>query len=165
MPTQICLRAVRGALVAAWVVVLSVSPVAAYPAAAQASRPFAVDVIAVSSDASLQIEIAGRPDRLRLRGIEIAWCMRSDAVRRLTGLASGQAALLELDEQRRDSSGNAMLGYLWIDGVMLNRLLVSEGYAYASPDPPNSMYEWELDRASVASNKAGRGLWDRCPPG
>jgi endonuclease YncB( thermonuclease family) len=162
MQTQIRARVATVVLLASAVVVLTVSPVAAHPAAAQASRPFAVDVVAVNGDGSLRIEVANRLTTLRLTGIEIPWCMQEGAVRRMTGLVRGQAALLELDEQRED--GAAVLGYLWIDGIMLNRLLVSEGYAYVGGHPSNTKYRWELVRASESPRLANRGLWYWCPP-
>jgi len=66
--------------------------------------------------------------------------------------------LLEDDVERRDQYGRA-LRYVWVDGRMVNWLLVRSGYAVLLTYPPNVQYvEW-FRSAQEAARDSGSGLW------
>jgi len=68
-----------------------------------------------------------------------------------------------LPEKTRDSYGR-LLAYVTLpDGRMLNRLLVSNGYAYADPRFPHPL-RTEFAAAMKRARKARLGLWAQAAP-
>jgi micrococcal nuclease len=88
--------------------------------------------------------------------------MATEAATRLHGLSAGRAALLDYDRAAYAATGE-LTGYVWIDGVMLNLVLVSEGYAVHRPGTTTSAYDAELLAAQRSAAAEGAGLWSRCP--
>ena len=78
-------------------------------------------------------------------------------------LIKGKTVRLELGRRPADRYGR-LLAYVFLsDGNLLNALLVSQGYARASPYPPNLKYRElfrELERKARARRK---GMWSRGP--
>ena len=140
--------------VAAW----AVAGAASRPAYAQVPGSFAVTVRGVESADTLSVVFGGRQERVRLIGVSVPDCMTDEAYSRLIGLARGRVAFLELDYQDRDDD-NAVLGYLWIDNVMVNTRLVSEGYARAATGGYNRRYDDALSAAHARASKLVVGLW------
>lgn len=128
------------------------------PALAQAAGSVAVTVRGVESADTLSVIFGGRQERVRLIGVSVPGCMTDEAYSRLDGLARGRVAFLELDYQDRDYD-NAVLGYLWIDNVMVNTRLVSEGYAEAVIGGYNRRYDDALSAAHARAAKLSVGLW------
>jgi len=66
---------------------------------------------------------------------------------------------LEFDEQERDQYGR-LLAYVYINGEMFNKTLLSKGLARVSTFPPNTKYvdEFIEIEATAKSNKIG--LWE-----
>jgi hypothetical protein len=133
------------------------------PVQAQPARPVAVDVLSVQGPDRLSIVFEGRWETLQLSGIDVAWCMAPDARLRLDGLARGRVGSLELSQPLRNADRD-LQGYLWVDGGMLNELLVAEGYALRSGDAYGTRYDAELLGAERLARNEGLGLWVRCPP-
>jgi endonuclease YncB( thermonuclease family) len=100
----------------------------------------------------------GQRDVLRLAGIDVPACVRQEAIARTQELMAGRGTSLELTGQSRDDAGQ-LLGYLWIDAVMLNRLLVAEGYA--APAQGNWQYGESLRAAADGAQARGLGFWSR----
>src|SRR3954454_24814526 len=67
----------------------------------------------------------GQREVLRLAGIDVPECVRPGAIARTQALMEGRATSLEPTGQSRDDGGQ-LVGYLWVDAVMLNRQLVAE---------------------------------------
>ncbi len=131
---------------------------------AQSSGAVSVTVRSVAGGGVLDVAFRdGRTARLRLAGIHVADCMSSRASDRLDGLARGRVDFLELDDQSGDIAGQ-LSGYVWVDGVMLNTLLVSEGYAVPRPSVTGSPYDEDLYAAAERASWSGLGLWSSCPP-
>lgn len=57
---------------------------------------------------------------------------------------------------------NRLLRYVFIDGKMLNKVLVSEGYARAKAYPPDTKYQSELEFLEQEARAQGKGLWSEC---
>lgn len=73
----------------------------------------------------------------------------------------GSRVRYRLGVEERDRYGRA-LAYVWIDdGRLLNRLLVTRGYAQPMTVPPNVEYEDLFVHAARRARGAGRGLWGR----
>lgn len=132
------------------------------PASAQQAAPVAVVVLRAEGGDSLRVMFGRVEKSLRLDGVRVAPCMAAEATTRLHGLAAGRAALLDYDRVSYAATGE-LSGFVWIDGVMLNVLLVSEGYAVYRPGTSTSAYDREAVAAQQAAATDGAGLWSRCP--
>jgi len=107
------------------------------------------------------IDTAGRPQKIRLVGIDAPEHGQAfgDASRRaLAAKLAGGAVRVEGDA--RDQHGR-LLGTLWIEGRNLNRELVAEGWAWVfggfAPDD-------DLLAAEAAARRGKRGLWADTQP-
>jgi endonuclease YncB( thermonuclease family) len=139
---------------------LAASWLVAAPVMAQMPGVLSVLVTGVESGEVLDIRYDGHPARLRLIGVAVPSCMIGDAGRRVDVVARGRVALLEMDSVTLDSA-NEVLGYLWIDEVMLNIRLVSEGYAVFDSDGMNVRYDPEFLAAGNVASRGRYGLWAR----
>lgn len=66
--------------------------------------------------------------------------------------------VLELDVQEKDKYGR-VLAYVYIDGVMFNKLLLQEGMAQVSTYPPNVKYVEEFEEIQKKARTDKVGLW------
>ena len=155
-------RSMRAAVLAAVLLVLgSAAPVGV--ASAASLGPVTVVVLRVASGESLGIMFGRSEETLRLDGIRIPPCMAAEATARVYGLAAGRAGLLDYDRTAYSAAGE-LRGYLRVDGVVLNLVLVSEGYAVQAPGAPNADFDLEVLAAQRAAQAERLGLWGRCPP-
>lgn len=92
-------------------------------------------------------------------------CFGDEATARNRDLVEGRVVTLETDVSNRDRFSR-LLRYVYVDGVMVNELLVLEGYANASSFPPDVKYQERLLAAETAAREAASGLWNACvePP-
>jgi endonuclease YncB( thermonuclease family) len=131
------------------------------PAFGQSLQSVAVRVADVPGANVLTIALqGGQMDTVRLAGINVPPCIQSDAIARVSGLTLNRTVYLELASQQRDGMGN-LVGYVWVDTVMLNVLLVSEGLA--APTTGAARYQQNIDNAGYAAAGRSRGGWgSRC---
>lgn len=92
-------------------------------------------------------------------GIE---CFGPEAGRFNEQLVLGKAVRLERDVSDTDRYGR-LLRYVWLDGKMVNQLLVSEGYAEARAYPPDTKYQERFEQAETEAKENGLGIWGYCP--
>jgi micrococcal nuclease len=90
------------------------------------------------------------------------------ARRALEGLAPpGTTLLLERDREDRGPHKRA-LRYLWVDGVMINWLMVREGFSVVLTYPPDVRYRRAFEAAEDSARSESAGLWAihgfRCIP-
>ena len=92
-------------------------------------------------------------------------CFGDEATERNRDLVEGRVVALETDVSGRDRFGR-LLRYVYVDGVMVNELLVLEGYATANTFPPDIKYQERFLAAQTAAREAAAGLWSACvePP-
>jgi micrococcal nuclease len=91
--------------------------------------------------------------------------MATEALARL--IPEGGAVRLERDVEPTDRYGRT-LGYVWVDGLLVNWALVRRGFAVLLTYPPNVQYVDWLTSAQTAARTEGLGLWAvdgfACPP-
>ncbi|MGB6837498.1 MAG: thermonuclease family protein [Dehalococcoidia bacterium] len=89
-------------------------------------------------------------------------CYGAEARERNRELVEGKVAQLERDMAHEDGDGQ-VLRYVYVDGRMLNEILLREGYARASVHPPDLRYADVLLAAQQEAGELSRGLWGACP--
>jgi micrococcal nuclease len=68
---------------------------------------------------------------------------------------------LEKDVSDTDRYGR-LLRYVWVDGVLINELLVKEGFALSSTYPPDVKYQNLFVAAQKHARDNNLGLWSEC---
>jgi micrococcal nuclease len=81
------------------------------------------------------------------------------AQQKLEQLIAGKQILLESDVEEKDRF-DRKLAYLWQDKVLLNELLVKEGYVLAVARSPNTKYQQRLANAQEWARLMGKGIWN-----
>lgn len=103
------------------------------------------------------------PTRVRLIGIDAPDLQQQPwgkaAKERLEAMIGSQTVLLEFDVQDKDSFGR-LLAYVWQDKILLNELLVAQGYVLSVPRSPNHKYDQRLARAQEWARLMGQGIWN-----
>lgn len=139
-----------------------------------AAPPGAVEaqVVRVVDGDTIIVRLDGRDVRVRYIGINApesadprreVQCFGKEAAARNEQLVGGKRVRLEKDVSETDQYGR-LLRYVYVDGTMVNAVLVQEGYAYAITVPPDVRYAEELRRLEREAREARRGLWGACPP-
>ena len=143
-----------------------------------------VTVLYVYDGDTLQLDIEGRRERVRLIGIDTPESYNNDRAVRIasrtgkdvrTIIAEGKRAsafvrnivrvgdevTIEYDTERRDRY-NRLLGYVYLsDGRMLNELIIKSGYAYPLTIQPNVKYKECFLRAFRYAQNNNIGLWNQ----
>lgn len=143
-------------------------------AAPDGGRATPARVVAVIDGDTVDLEVAGGRERVRLLGIDTPETVKPDAPVECFGpeasarthelLAPGTEVLVQRDVEARDRYGR-LLAYLWraSDSTFVNRQLLEEGLATTLSIEPNTARRAELARASATARASGTGLWTRCP--
>jgi micrococcal nuclease len=126
-----------------------------------------VKVAQVVSGQSLEVTGIGEKSqlisRVRLVGIDAPDLQQQPwgqaAKEQLEKMIGGQPVMLEFDVQDKDSFGRS-LAYVWKNGVLLNELLVAQGYVLSVPRSPNHKYDQRLSRAQESARLMGQGIWN-----
>ena len=119
------------------------------------------------------VSLGGVEEPVRLIGIDTpesvaqdrpVECFGLEAKERAAALLpAGTPVRLERDVEARDRY-DRLLAYVFRveDDVLVNLLLVEEGFAEAVAYPPNTARQADFERAEAAARAAGRGLWPAC---
>jgi micrococcal nuclease len=116
------------------------------------------------------VQVRGEESRVRYIGIDTpdvvnlarpAECFGDEASDRNRELVEGKTVGLEMDVSETDRYGR-LLRYVWLDGRMINAVLVEEGYATAERFPPDVKRAELLAGLEAAAQSAGLGLWGAC---
>ncbi len=109
------------------------------------------------------VDFDGVSERVRLIGIDTPESVHPDkskntdagitASEYTRSLIEGKQVELEFDVQERDMYGR-LLAYVYVDGVMLNKTLLREGYAALSTWPPNVKYVDDFRKIVVETPSA-----------
>jgi micrococcal nuclease len=126
----------------------------------------AIVVDAVDGD-TIDVRIAGRIQRVRLIGVDTpelhdprrtVRALAQAAARFTRSSLVGRRVGLELDVQTHDRYGR-LLAYVWVDGKLVNLVLLEEGYARVLTVPPNVRYAERFLECERISRERARGLW------
>ncbi|MGH9136678.1 MAG: thermonuclease family protein [Acidimicrobiales bacterium] len=143
----------------------------AEPAPDVAGRGVVVNV--VDGD-TLEVDIGGRVERVRLVGIDTPESVDPDRPVECHGpeasallgelLPTGTEVRLERDEEARDRYGR-LLGYVFrtADGLFVNQAIAAAGEAEPLDIPPNTAYRDVIADAVAQARADGLGLWGACP--
>ena len=128
------------------------------------------EVIKVVDGDTIQIRFNGKKERLRLIGIDTPESVHSDETKNTENgklaseytkqLLTGKFVKLEFDVEERDQYGR-LLAYVYLDGEMINKKLIKDGYAQLETVPPNVKYVEEFTALLKEAKDAKRGLWGR----
>jgi micrococcal nuclease len=94
-------------------------------------------------------------------------CYGKEASNRNKQLVEGKKVYLEKDISDTDKYGR-LLRYIWLpsvssgQAVLVNEVLVKEGYAYSSAYPPDIKYQERFDKAQRYAQKNNNGMWRVC---
>jgi micrococcal nuclease len=136
---------------------------------ATAGRSLA-NVVRVIDGDTIAVAMDGAEYRVRYIGINTpetvdprkpVECYGREASQRNRELVEGQTVELEKDVSETDSFGR-LLRYVWLNGDMVNAILVREGYALASTYPPDVKYQELFLEFEREAREAERGLWTGC---
>lgn len=133
------------------------------------------EVVRVVDGDTIIVRLNGREERLRYIGIDApesvtpdqpVECFGMEASNENRRLVGGQTVYLEADREDRDRFGR-LLRYVYVtepggDLLMVNLLLVENGYAEAGSFPPNDRYRDELFDAERLAQAGDLGLWGGC---
>ncbi len=130
---------------------------------------YTAKVIRVVDGDTLLVDLNGKEERVRLIGVDTPESVHPDVAKNLPEgkVASeftklkleGKEVILEFDVQERDQYGR-LLAYVWIDGVMFNKVLLEEGYARVATYPPNVKYVDDFIKAQEEARKNNKGFWN-----
>ena len=138
--------------------------------------PSAAVVVAVVDGDTIDVEVAGRTERVRLLGIDTPETVDPDRPVECHGpeasalthqlLPDGTPVRLERDEEARDRYGR-LLAYVFRrdDGLFVNEAILAAGEAEVLSIAPNDAYAGALAEAEAAARGTGAGLWGGCPAG
>jgi endonuclease YncB( thermonuclease family) len=130
-------------------------------------------VVGVVDGDTIDVLIDGREYRVRYIGIDTPetvdpnrpeGCFGKEASARNRELVDGETVGLEKDVSESDRYGR-LLRYVWLPStgsgraLMVNAVLVEEGYATASTYPPDVAHAEEFAALQASAREAGRGLW------
>ncbi len=85
-------------------------------------------------------------------------CYGKEASAKTTELIEGQKVRLEKDVSETDKY-KRLLRYVWKGDVLINELLVQEGYAQSSSYPPDIKYQDRFVTAQQEARDNQKGLW------
>jgi micrococcal nuclease len=119
----------------------------------------------------------GTRDTVRLIGIDapepkdpnhLLRCYADESTDRIAKLLPiGREIWLEPDVSDRDRY-DRLLRYVWVeekggDEYLVNTAMVRDGFALATPYPPDTVRSGQFERAQERASDAERGLWSACP--
>lgn len=85
-------------------------------------------------------------------------CFAERALAKNKELVEGNIVGLEEDVSETDRYGR-LLRYVWKEEILINELLVQEGYAHAVSFPPDIAYQEKLREAEREAREKKLGLW------
>lgn len=111
---------------------------------------------------TIVVRIGGRAERVRFIGIDTPErdeCFFREAAEHLRRLIGGHRSLrLVSDVSARDRYGR-LLRYVHAGDVFVNARMVGDGYAHATPVPPDVEHARALRAAERRARAARRGFW------
>ena len=141
----------------------------AAPKAAVSLPPGTHEVSSVVDGDTLKVLVGSKLETVRMIGVDTpetkdprrpVQCFGREAAQRLGGLVAGKVVTLEADATQadRDKYGR-LLRYVLLEGVNINQLMISEGYAHEYTYQIPYKYQSEFKAAEAAARQGNKGLW------
>ena len=125
-------------------------------------------VLGVVDGATVEVQIGDQVFRVHYLGVDLAEPEQNDrpslsqqALEYNRFLVEGRTVELERGSTETDLSGN-LLRYVYVDGEMVNKALLTNGYATVSEFPSDFEYKMEFLVAEETAKASSRGVW--APP-
>lgn len=127
-------------------------------------------VVSVVDGDTVKVNINGETETLRLIGIDTpesvhptqpVECFGIEASNKAKSLLTGKRVALEADSTQgeRDKYGRLLRYVLLEDGTNVNKLMISEGYAYEYTYSSAYKYQSEFKAAQSSAERNKKGLW------
>lgn len=125
-------------------------------------------VVRVVDGDTLIIDYNGTEERVRLIGVDTPESVHPDEEKNTEfgttasnfskELLTDKYVKIELDVQERDQYGR-ILAYVYLDDVMVNKILLEEGYAKVATYPPNVKHVDDFTAIQEEARNNKKGLW------
>lgn len=125
-------------------------------------------VVRVVDGDTIIIDYKGTEERVRLIGVDTPESVHPDKEKNTEfgttasnfskELLTDKYVKIELDVQERDQYGR-ILAYVYLDDVMVNKILLQEGYAKVATYPPNVKYVDDFTAIQEEARNNKKGLW------
>ena len=139
-----------------------------FPEESQGNLANPYPVTRVVDGDTIVVAMAGEENKVRLIGVDTPESVHPDETRNVPygkisseftrNALEGQLVYLEYDVEPTDRYGR-ILAYVWLDGEMFNKTLLSEGHAMLATFPPNVRYVDEFTELQAQARNQGKGLW------
>ncbi|MBO8159597.1 thermonuclease family protein [Thermosyntropha sp.] len=125
------------------------------------------EVLRVIDGDTIVIDYNGKEEKVRMIGVDTPETKHprkgvefygKEASEFTRNLLEGEKVKLVFDVQERDKYGR-LLAYVYKDDVMVNELLIKEGYARVLTIPPNVKYADRFLEEERKAREEGCGLW------
>ena len=123
---------------------------------AKVARVVDGDTIKLESGESLRYIGIDSPETVDHR--KPVQCYGKEASAKNKELVEGKTVKLEKDVSNTDKYGR-LLRYIWLNDVLVNELLVREGYAQSYSYPPDIKYQNRFVEAQRLARQENKGLW------
>ncbi len=128
-------------------------------------------VTAIIDGDTIEVDLGeGNIKRVRYIGIDTpesvdprqpVQCFSKEATAKNKELVESGIVGLEKDVSETDRYGR-LLRYVYMGDLLINHVLVAEGYAHASSYPPDVKHQDRLKQAEQEARSANKGLWGAC---
>lgn len=124
-------------------------------------------VVKVSDGDTIRVEIENDEVSVRLIGIdtpeinhqsEPVQCYGPEAKEALENLILNKEVRLEKDVSDVDKY-DRYLRYIWLDEILVNEYMTQQGYALASPYPPDIKYQQRINTGEQTAKNNSVGFW------
>lgn len=125
-------------------------------------------VVRVVDGDTIIIDYNGTEERVRLIGVDTPESVHPDKEKNTKfgttasnfskELLTDKYVKIELDVQERDQY-RRILAYVYLDDVMVNKILLQEGYAKVATYPPNVKYVDDFTAIQEEARNTKKGLW------
>jgi len=127
------------------------------------------EVVEVVDGDTIRVLIDTQVQSIRYIGIdtpepyrdELPACFSTEASQRNAELVEGRSVELVIDTENTDRY-DRLLRYVYVDGVLVNQVLLEEGYAKVLPINPNTKFKERFKKAETQAKEAELGLWKAC---
>ncbi len=119
---------------------------------------------------TIDVSVEGKTYRVRYIGVDTpetvdpnrpVGCFWLQASSQNKGLVDGKTVTLEKDVSETDRYGR-LLRYVYVDGQMVNELLLQGGFAQVATYPPDVKYQKGFLAAQQQARNERSGLWGSC---